>query len=136
MLGELIGEGSGKVVGVKVLPTEGEEVRLEASCQGSGELLGVKTTETWTYWQTFRPGGVLYGEGSCIMLTEEGEVAGPLVGFGVGRPTGPAPSAHWAVCSSFRAAPQALAHLTAVALVMEWDTDQDGNYRWKGWEWK
>ena len=70
------------------------------------------------------------------MLAKEGEVAGPLVGFCVGRPAGPAPSAHWVVCRSFRAAPQALERLTVVAIVMEWEMDQNGNYRWKTWEWK
>jgi hypothetical protein len=118
-----------------VLPIEGQEVKLEASCQGSIELLGVKMTNTTTYLQTIRPEGVLYGEGRMIALTKEGEVA-DLWAFGVGRPTGPAPSAHWACCGSFRAAPQALARLTAVATVFEWDVDQNGNYRWKIWEWK
>jgi hypothetical protein len=88
MLGELLGEGSGRVAGSRVLPTEGQQVRLEVTIQGSNKVLGVEMTETATYWQTIKPGGVFYGEGHTVMLTKDGEIA-EWTGFGVGRPTGP-----------------------------------------------
>jgi hypothetical protein len=135
MLGELLGEGSGKITAVRVLPTEGQQVKLEVSIQGSGKLLGVDTTDTSTYWQTVRPGGVLYGEGHWVAMTRDGDIA-DWIGFGVGKPTGPASAAHYGVCGSFQTASGKLAHLTSVATVMEYDTAEDGSYRYTLWEWK
>ena len=135
MLGELLGEGSGRVAGIRVLPTEGQQVRLEITIQGSNKVLGVEMTETATYWQTIRPGGVFYGEGRNVMLTKDGEVA-EWTGFGVGRPTGTGSAAHYAVAGAFHAVPRDLARLTAVTMIGEYDVDENGNYRWQLWEWK
>ncbi len=135
MLGKLLGEASGKTTGVRVLPTEGQQVKVEVSFQGSGKLLEAEITDIGTYWQTVRPGGVLYGEGHLLMMTKDGEIA-DWTGFGVGRPTGPSPAAHYGVCGSFQTGSRKLAHLNSVATVIEYDVAEDGSYRWKMWEWK
>lgn len=135
MLGELLGEASGKTAGVRVLPTEGQQVKVEVSFQGNGKLLGVGITDTGTYWQTVRPGGVFYGEGHVLMMTKDGEIA-DWTGFGVGRPTGPAPAAHYGVCGSVQTTSQKLSRLNSVATVVEFDVAEDGSYHWKLWEWK
>ena len=88
MLGESIGQCTGRVTGVRVLSTDGPHVRLEMSLQGQGALLGQPITDFGTYVQTVRPGGVLQGEAHNVMLTASGEAADWL-GGGVGRPTGP-----------------------------------------------
>jgi hypothetical protein len=133
MLGELLGEGTGKAVVVRVL--EGEPVRLEVSGQGSAKLLGAEATQIVTYWQMMRPVGGLYGEGHLVLITKDGHMADGW-GFGIGKPTGPGPAAHWGVCARFRAASGGLARLLATAVVLEWDTDDSGGFRWKMWEWK
>ncbi len=135
MLGEMLGESSGKTLGVRVLPTEGQQVKMEVSVQGSGKLLGVEITDTATYWQTLRPGSVLYGEGHAVIMTKDNEIA-DFIGFGVGRPTGPSPAAHYGVCGSFQTASKKLSRLNSVATVMEYDVAEDGSYHWKLWEWK
>ena len=135
MLGELLGEGSGKTTAVRVLPTEGQQVKVEVSLQGSGKLLGVETTDTVTYWQTIRPGGMLYGEGHWLVMTRDGDLA-DWTGFGVGKPTGPAPAAHYGVCGAFQTASGKLAPLTSVATVLEYDVAEDGSYHYQIWEWK
>jgi hypothetical protein len=101
MLGELLGESAGKITGTRVLPSEGQQVKVEVSGQGSGQLLGEAMTDMFTYWQTVRPGGVFYGEGHVLLMTPSGEIAA-WSGFGVGQPTGPSPAAHYAVCGSFQ----------------------------------
>ena len=88
MLGERLGESSGKFTSTRVLPSEGHQVWLEVSFQGRGTLLGQEITDTGTYRQTFYPGGVLHGEGHVLMLSKDGDVA-DWVGGGVGRQTGP-----------------------------------------------
>ena len=88
VLGDRLGESAGKLTGVRVLPTEGGQIKVEVSFQGRGTLLGQEITDTGTYWQTVRPGGVLYGEGHVLFMTSVGDVV-DWVGGGVGRCTGP-----------------------------------------------
>jgi hypothetical protein len=133
MLGEKLGESSGKFTATRVL-SAGPEPKLEVSFQGRGTLLGVGITDLGTYWQVVRPGGVLYGEGQVVMLTDDGEMA-PWIGGGVGRPTGPGYAASYGVFGSFQTASAKLARLNGVATAMEYDVEEDGSYRWTAWEW-
>ncbi len=135
MLDKLLGEFSGKATFGRVLPTDEQQVKIEVSIQGSGELLGEKVTVFGTYWQTVRPGGVLYGEGHAVMMTADGDTA-DWNGFGVGSSTGPVPASHYAVCGSFQTTSEKLAHINSVATACEYDTDEDWNFNWKLWEWK
>lgn len=134
MLGQVVGESSGVFVSTRVLPSEDQQIRVEVSFQGKGHLLDEEITDIGTYWQTVRPGGVLYGEGHVLMMTPQGEVA-DWTGFGVGRPTGPAPAASYAVGGSFQTASSKLFRLTTIVTAIEYDVDQDSHYRWKLWEW-
>jgi hypothetical protein len=134
-LGEQIGEASGRMTGNRVITTSAGQTGIEASFQGSGTLLGQDITDIGTYWQTLKPGGVLYGEGDVLYITGDGQSA-HWKGFGVGRPTGPLPAAHFAVCGSFETDSQALGRLNEIATVTEYDVDQEGNYRYTFWEWR
>jgi len=133
-LGDQIGEASGRITGTRVLAPEGQPVKVEVALQGSGTMLGQQITDVGTYWQTVRPGGVLYGEGDNLFLTAEGESA-HWTGFGVGRPTGAFPAGHFAVCGSAQSDSQALGRLNEVATALEFDVGEDGSYRWTAWEW-
>ena len=133
-LGDQIGEASGRITGTRVLAPEGQPVKVEVALQGSGTMLGQQITDVGTYWQTLRPGGVLYGEGDNLFLTAEGESA-HWRGFGVGRPTGAFPAGHFAVCGSAQSDSQALGRLNEVATAIEFDVGEDGSYRWTAWEW-
>src|SRR6266568_3754961 len=135
MLGELLGESSGKLLGMRVLPTEGQLVKVEVSFQGTGKFLGEEMTDMGTYWQTIKPGGVLYGEGHVLIMVKDGGI-GDWTGFGVGRPTGPSPAAHYGVCGLFHGAPERWARLLGCAAVNEYYVDASGGYKWKMWEWK
>ena len=134
MLGELIGQCTGKVTGIRVLPTEGQYARLEVSLQGQGSLLGQPITDFGTYVQTVRPGGVLHGEAHNVMISANGEVA-DWFGGGVGRPTGPGFKSTYGAYGRFDSAPDALARLATVATAIEYDVEEDGSYRWQMWEW-
>jgi len=134
MLGEVLGEGSGKMIGTKLLPQEGPEFKIEATIQGAGKLLGEEVTELGTYWQTMRSGGSLYGEGQVLWMTKQGET---LIwkGFGVGRPTGPPPAARFAVCGAFHTVPARFERLLGAATVTEYVIEADGSYNYKTQEW-
>lgn len=134
-LGEQIGALSGRITGTRVIspPLEGQ-TRIEVSFQGSGTVLGQDVTNLATYWQTLRPGGILYGEGDALYITGDGQSA-HWRGFGVGRPTGPFPAGHFAVCGSAETESQALGRLNEIATVLEYDVDEEGNVRYTIWEW-
>jgi hypothetical protein len=134
-LGDQIGEASGRITGTRVITPSAGQTRIEVSLQGSGTLLGQDITEIVTYWQTLRPGGVLYGEGELLYITGDGESA-HWRGFGVGRPTGAFPAGHFAVCGSVETESQTLGRLNEIATVIEYDVDQEGNYRYTTWEWR
>jgi hypothetical protein len=136
-LGDQIGEGSGRITGTRVItPMVGtQQPRIEVSFQGSGTLLGQDITNIGTYWQTLRPGGILYGEGDLLYITGDGQSA-HWRGFGVGRPTGPFPAGHFAVCGSAETDSQALGRFNEIATVIEYDVDQEGNIRYTTWEWR
>jgi hypothetical protein len=134
-LGDQIGEASGRITGTRVItPVVGAPAQMEVAFQGSGTMLGQQITDVGTYWQTLRPGGVLYGEGDNLFLTADGESA-QWTGFGVGKPTGPFPAGHFAVCGSAQTDSQALGRLNEVATAIEYDVGEDGSYRWTAWEW-
>lgn len=142
-LGDKVGETSGKVTGTRVITPSGTQpVQLEVSIQGSGKVLGEDVTEIGTYVQTLRPGGVLYGEGDVLYIitddnneNDNNETA-HWRGFGVGRPTGPFPAGHFAVCGSSETESKALRRLNRVAIVTEFDVDEKGNYHATAWEWR
>jgi hypothetical protein len=134
-LGDQIGEASGTITGTRVIKSMGTQVQIEVSFQGSGTMLGQDITDIGTYWQTIRAGGVLYGEGDVLYITGDGQSA-HWRGFGVGRPTGPFPAGHFAVCGSTQTESQALSRLNEIATLTEYDVDQEGNYSYMIWEWR
>ena len=83
MLGERIGEESGKVTSQRVLPTANGAPRMETSFQAAGSVYGVGATDTVTYVATMRPDGMLYGEGQGVLMGKGGEAA-TWIGQGIG----------------------------------------------------
>lgn len=134
MLGELIGECRGKVVGARALPTEGLHPKVEVSLQGQGTLLGQPIMEFATYVQSVRASGALHGDAHNIMMTAKGDV-GDWIGGGVGRPTGPGFKASYGAFGRFDAARGALARLETMATTVEYEVSEDGSYHWRMWEW-
>src|SRR5437899_6996699 len=91
MLGEKIGEISGKVTMQRVLPNLGGYPKMETSFQASGSVLGTNVKDTGTYWTVVRPDGTQYGEGQGVMMTKDGKVATWTGhGFGVMKKDGTA----------------------------------------------
>jgi hypothetical protein len=134
MLGDRLGESRGRIIGARVLPSEGQQIWMEVSFQGHGTLLGQEINDTGTYRQTVRPGGVLYGEGHVLMMSTAGDIV-DWVGGGVGRPTGPGYQASYGVWGSAQTTSEKLARLGQVADVIEYEVEEDGSYRWTMWEW-
>ncbi len=132
MLGDLIGEETGKVTGFRVLDEAGPKV--EVSIQSKGKLLGSDYRGRVTYWSEMQPGGFLYGEGQGMYMTLDGDMA-VFKGQGTGRIT-PGGGASWRGAIYFMSATGKLARLTGTVGVFEHSTDANDNVASKLWEWK
>ena len=134
MLGDNLGNVSGKVILRRVLAAGPSATRTESTQQGAGSLLGVDFREASTYESEFRPDGTLFGSGQGIYMGSGGEMA-TWIGQGVGILTK-------AGGVTFRGAVYLYStsakwqRLNAVASLFEYEVDADGNYKGTLAEWK
>ena len=132
MLGELLGETTGKRIARRVLSTEPPKV--EVSFEESGKMLGVSVSGFGTYWSVVRPDGSIYGEGEGIMISQDGEMC-TWKGSGLGKfKEGGAVSYRGILY--YRTTSQKLAQLNTVPGVFEYEVDTSGRTYTKVWEWK
>jgi len=131
-LGEVVGEGRGKITTMRVLPNG----KMEVSQQGTGKLLGSEISDAATYRTVMRPNGTAYGEGQQAIMSGDGGSA-VWKGSGVGKPIGQGGGWRYAVAGAFQTVTsQKWGRLLDVCTVQEYDVDQNQNYHWKIWEWK
>ncbi|MBI1891685.1 MAG: hypothetical protein HYS18_13620 [Burkholderiales bacterium] len=135
MLGEMIGDEQGKITSVRVLPFEGNLPRMEVTFQAQGKLVGVDTATVGTYIAVMTPAGVYNGAGQGIVTTGDGETL-TWTGTGVGKPTGQGMAASWRGSIYYQTTSQRLAALNKMALIFEYEVDENGNTADKLWEWK
>ncbi len=135
MLGEQLGEERGKVTGTRVLPPDGQGLKVEVSFQAAGRILGMETTDMGTYWSVVRPDGFLFGEGHGVVTSKDGDVA-TWTGNGVGKLTGRGSAVSWRGAIYYQSASPKFARLNGVAGVFEYEVDENGNTQAKIWEWK
>jgi hypothetical protein len=134
MLGQKIGEYTGKVTGQRVRPSDGGAPRVETSMQLNGPILGVETNTMVTYLSVIRPDGLLYGQGQGVVMGRGGEMA-TYVGSGVGRFTEDGGiSIRGAIY--YQTSSPAWERLNGIAAVFEHEIDQEGNAKGGYWEWK
>ncbi len=134
MQGEKIGEESGKVTSRRALPNPGGSPKMETSAQTDLTLLGVKATNTVTYWSVVRPDGTLYGEGQGIVLSKEGDLA-TWVGQGVGTINKDG-GVSYRGAVYYQTSSARWSRLNSVAAIFEYEVDTEGNTRAQLWEWK
>lgn len=133
MLGEILSETKGKVTSQRVLSAEGP--KLEASFTSVGKLKGVDITEMATFWSIPRPGGALFGEGSGVMMTMDGENV-TWRGNGIGK-FGQGGKVIWRGAVFLQTASSGkLASANNTVAVFEFEADAMGNTTEKSWEWK
>src|SRR5438093_12621623 len=86
MLGDKIGEMTGRVTSTRVLPGDDYRyIKMEISIEESGQVYGVDASNTGTYTVFERVPGQIYGEGQGIVGTKDGEGA-IWNGHGVSQP--------------------------------------------------
>jgi hypothetical protein len=134
MLGEKIGEETGRITGRRVLPDEGMGPKVEVTFEGKGLILGVETADIGTYWSIVRPDGTLYGEGQGVIMGKNGEGAS-WKGGGVGKFTGGGGTSIRGAIYFNTSSPKWV-RLNGVAVLFEFETDPDGKTHTVDWEWK
>lgn len=134
MLGEVLGEESGKITGHRVARAGAGGPRVEITFQSTGKLLGIEYRGLGTYWSAMRPGGFLYGEGQGVLMTKDGDSI-IWVGQGTGR-FKPGGGLSWRGAVYYETASSKLARLNGQAVVFEHETDANDNITSKLWEWK
>lgn len=134
MLGDKIGEESGKVISQRVLPNPGGAPKMEVTFHATGTILGIDIKTTGTYTSIMRPDGTLFGEGQAVVMGKNGEMAA-WNGQGVGtiKKDG---SASFRGAIYFQTSAPKWARLNSVAVVFEYEVDKEGNTHDQSWEWK
>src|SRR2546422_4487679 len=133
MLGEQIGEETGKVMVRRVISVDGG-TKVEVTVQSTGKLLGIETRNNVTYLAGIRPDGSLYGEAQGLVVGKGGEQAS-FKAAGVGKLLdGGAVSYRGA--SYYYSDSAKLRRLNGVAALFEYEADADGNTKNKLWEWR
>ena len=134
MLGEKLGEETGRITARRVLPSGGHGPKAEVSFEASGKLLGVETNTMATYVSIIRPDGTIYGEGQGFVMGQGGEAA-TWVGQGVGRFTGGG-AVSYRGAIYYQTTSEKWAHLNSIAAIYEYEVDAEGNTQAVTWEWK
>ena len=135
MLGEQIGEETGQITGMRVLPDQGHAAKVEVFLQQTGTLLGAHVNDMGTYISVTRPDGTLFGDGQGVTMTEDGEMA-TWRGQGVGRFTGRGGAVSYRGAIYYQTTSERLARLNSIAVVFEYESDESGKTAAKAYEWK
>ena len=132
MLGDLIGETTGKRIVRRVLSSD--PLKVEVSFEDTGKMLGTAVNGFGTYSSVVRADGTIYGEGDGAMTTADGELIS-WKGSGLGK-FGPGGAVSYRGILYYRTASQKLAKLNSVGGVFEYEVDTKGKTQTKVWEWK
>lgn len=131
MLGDQIGEETGKVAAMRVLDAVGPKV--EVSVRTQGKALGIDYQGRTTYTSEVQPGGYIFGEGQGVYLTANGIATWKGQGTGKFNPGG---GVSYRGAIHYVTATGSLAKLAGTVGVFEYSTDANDNSVGKVWEWK
>ena len=134
MLGEKVGNETGRVVLRRVLPSDGGPPRVETTFEATGKLLGVDVQDMGTYTAVVRPDGTLFGEGQGVIMSATGEMA-TWKGQGVGIFTSKG-GIDFRGAIYYQSQSPKFARLNQMAAVYEHGADATGAVKTEIWEWK
>lgn len=134
MIGDVIGELTGKIVGQRVIRCHSGETKLERSMESKGKILGADVTLIATMKLKERWQGGMEAEGNGIMMTASGEKV-ILHGSGISIP-GKGPGMSQRGVRYAQTTSPSLKRLNNVAIVFEIEVMPDGTVHDKMWEWK
>ena len=132
MLGEQFAELKGKMMGQRVLDSEGPT--LETSVSARGSVKGTQVNETLTFVARPTSAGVLHGKGHGVIMAGESDLVSNT-GEGVGRLTSSGTIWHGAIFYRTSSTGK-LSFLNDVVGLFEAEMDAEGNFSENIWEWQ
>lgn len=135
MLGEKIGEFTGKTTGRRVIPNDEHGPKMEVSMEQTGTFLGVNVVDFGTY-ESVLCGKHLEGKGQGIAMTPDGDMI-TWTATGIGNFTGKGMGVNWRGMTTYHTESQKLSRVNGLCVVFEYDIDETGNntkgriYEWK-----
>ncbi len=131
MLGNLIGEFKGKTTGLRVL----SEGKMELNQQGMGKVMGIDGSMVTTGVATPMPNGVTMIDANGTLMTMDGDVVMVKIN-GIGWMTGKGWKASYRGAAYQMTMSQKLAAMNKIVCVWENESDENGDWVLKFWEWK
>ncbi len=131
MLGNLIGEFKGKTTGIRVL----SEGKLELTQQGMGKVMGIDGSMLTTGVATPMPNGVTMIDANGTLMTMDGDVVMVKIN-GIGWTTGKGWKASYRGAAYQMTMSPKLAAINKIVSVWENESDENGDWVLKFWEWK
>ena len=136
MLGEMLGELNGKIIGQRVVPGYhiGGPLKMESTMETKGKILGQEVTLLATFWRMERPQGGMFSKGHGVLMTKDG---GKVILRGAAVSV-PSKSPGWSMRGTRYAQTTvpALKRLNESALLFEIEITPDLMVKDKWWEWK
>ncbi len=134
MIGELIGEMTGKVMGQRIVKHHGGELMIERTFEMKGQILGVDATFLATTFLKDRPQGGMFTRGHGILMTKDGGKV-KLHGSGISV-QGKGPGMSLRGIRYAQTTVPSLSRLNNMALLFEIEITPDGMLHDKWYEWK
>ena len=134
MIGDMIGELTGKTVGQRVVRSHHGELKIEKSMESKGTILGMDVTFHATVKFRERPQGGMYVHGNGIMTTPKGDKV-VLHGSGISI-AGKGPGMSMRGVRYAQTTSPSFSRLNNTALLFEIEVTPDGTQHDKMWEWK
>jgi hypothetical protein len=136
MIGEMLGELTGKIVGQRIISGYhmGGPLKIESTMETKGKILGQEATLIATFWRMERPQGGMFSMGQGVLMTKDGGKV-ILRGAGISIPSkGPGMSMRGTRYGQTTS--PALKRLNDVAILFEIEVTPDGMVKDKWFEWK
>jgi hypothetical protein len=134
MIGEMIGELTGKVTCQRIIRCHSKELKLERTFESKGKVLGMDVTFIATTKSWERPQGGMFSDGNGVLMTMKGEKV-ILHGSGISVAMKGAAVSIRGVRYAQTTAPS-FSRLNNVAIPFEIEIAADGMIKDKWWEWK
>ena len=135
MIGEMIGELTGKVVGHRIIRRHHSgELKMERTMESKGKILGTEVSFIATIKSWERPHGGIYAGGDGVMTSLKGDKV-ILHGSGISV-AGKGAGLNMRGARYAQTASQIFSRLNNAALIFEMEIMPDGTVHDRWWEWK
>jgi hypothetical protein len=137
MLGDMIYEALGKLIGTRVLDVQDGIPKVEVTISQEGALRGTEVTGVITYWSVPRDDGAMYAEGQGIVMKKDNPSdTATWTGQGIAHFSGQTRRDIGSVFFRAQSAKGKLDFLKNTIGVFEYESKADGTSKGKIWEWR